>query len=137
MTMHIPATTPWVPNTEQFGTRLAMIRHEMGWNLKEAAVECGLSMNAWARYEDGMSPRNLIQVVGLISARTGVDRTWLTFGESESPRPPRRPEGFLLPDLDSNQEPAANTPAASRRLRLVTDQRMPRPVVVLPRSQCA
>ncbi len=84
----------WIPTTATFAARLALVRHRMGWNLKEAATECGLAMNAWARFEDGIAPRNLIETVDKISARTGVDRFWLTFGE---PNPGERSSQDLQP----------------------------------------
>lgn len=71
---------PWTPDTAQFGTRLAMVRQRMGWNLTEASVKCGLGQNDWARYEDGRSPRKLDEVVAKIADSTGVDRAWLMWG---------------------------------------------------------
>ncbi len=76
------STTAWVPSTADFATRLAMVRQRMGWNLKEAAVECDLGVNDWARWEGGMMPRNFTEAVMHISARTGVDMFWLMTGQA-------------------------------------------------------
>lgn len=75
----------WVPDLESFAARMALVRHAMGWNLKEAAVKCGLAVNAWARYEEGMRPRDLVNVVEKIATATGVHRSWLAFGYVEPP----------------------------------------------------
>lgn len=93
----------WIPTTEAFAARLALVRREMGWNLREASIECGLATNAWARYEEGNAPRNLIDVVEKISDRTGVDRYWLTFGTAATPPTPGGGQHFLF------KEPAQPT----------------------------
>ena len=33
----------WVPDTKKFAARLALTRHAMGWNAKEAALTCGFA----------------------------------------------------------------------------------------------
>lgn len=71
----------WIPDTATFGARLALIRWRMGWNLKEAAVECNLTQNSWGNWEDGVMPRNYIAVVNRIVLRTQVNKIWLMTGE--------------------------------------------------------
>lgn len=80
MTM-ISSNTSWVPSTESYGARLALVRWKMGWNLREAERECGLSQNTWGGYEEGREPRKLIEVSDKIAIRTGVDRMWLLTGQ--------------------------------------------------------
>jgi hypothetical protein len=41
MTTVLPAADKWVPELT-FGARLALVRHRMGWNIKEAAAACDL-----------------------------------------------------------------------------------------------
>jgi hypothetical protein len=42
MTTVLPAADKWVPELT-FGARLALVRHRMGWNIKEDCSRCGLS----------------------------------------------------------------------------------------------
>lgn len=92
----------WVPSDLEFGTRLAMIRQKMQWNLSQAALECGLGQNDWARYEDGVKPRDIVAVADKISGRTGVDYSWLLIGV---PSPPPVTEAGESPLSDSNRRP--------------------------------
>ena len=117
----------WVPTDHAFGTRLAMVRQGMRWNLTEASRECGIGPNDWARYEQNVRPRDYVETVMAIAGRTGVDANWLMLGEPTAKRqtapvwavpnqedesrankkaPAANGEGLKLPDLDSNQEPA-------------------------------
>lgn len=78
----------WVPSDESFAARLAMVRHRMGWNVKEAAHECGFPAQTWRIWEmDGSIPRNQITVAKQIAGVTGCDYLWLLMG----------PEGAELP----------------------------------------
>lgn len=70
----------WIPDTDAFAARLALVRWHMGWNLKEASLACGLSVNAWSGWENGHQPRNFLAAIDAVVKRTGVDRMWLMFG---------------------------------------------------------
>ena len=80
MTTEQPASN-WIPDVATFGARLALVRWRMGWNLKEAAVECNLTQNSWGNWETGSMPRNYIEVVNRIVLRTQVNKLWLMTGE--------------------------------------------------------
>lgn len=70
----------WTPE-DTFGTRLAIVRQRMHWNVSEAARECGLKGATWATWEDlGTLPRNLYEVCHKISERTGCSYNWLLQG---------------------------------------------------------
>lgn len=72
---------PWIQQDSDFGARLALIRYRMGWNIKEAARECGLPAATWRLWEiDGALPRNIITIAMTISTRTGCDYLWLVHG---------------------------------------------------------
>jgi hypothetical protein len=87
--------TNWVPRVGDFATRLVLIRHEMGWNAKEAALACGIKAQSWREWELlGRRPRDYEAVCRRIAARTGVDLVWLSLGIE----PP-------LPRVDSNHQP--------------------------------
>lgn len=107
--MTTQTTHGWVPRDASFGMRLAMIRKQMQWNAKEAAVACGLPQNSWRDWEvNDARPRDIIAVARKIAERTGVDFYWLIDGR---PGPFSGPglhvtESDLLPQLDSNQQPA-------------------------------
>lgn len=73
----------WVPELT-FGARLALVRHRMGWNVKEAAAACGLPAQSWRGWEiAGHLPRRYVEIAKVISTRTGVDYHWLVFGPDE------------------------------------------------------
>lgn len=116
-----PTVVPdsWIPDGGSLGARLALVRHSMNWNLKQAANECRLAMNAWARYEQGIQPRDLLGTVDKIVARTGVDRMWLLTGDAppetrKSPHPDG-PDGGQT--LGANLRPIHYKPMGSRRAR--------------------
>lgn len=76
----------WVPKTDAFGARLALIRWKMGWNMKEAALACGFSQQSWRGWElQGYDPRGLQRVAEQIAARTGVDDYWIMTGRERMP----------------------------------------------------
>lgn len=124
----------WVPTTETFGMRLAMVRHTKGWNAKEAALACGLPAASWREWElRNRAPRDVVQVCQRIADITGVDWQWLLAGKAS-------PEASLLSDL--NRRPLAynltmetcENSTSSSRLRAVRDERIARnaaPVYVL------
>ena len=41
----------WIPSTSDFAARLVLVRHQMGWNLKEAALACGVKAQSWREWE--------------------------------------------------------------------------------------
>lgn len=70
----------WVPELT-FAARLALVRHRMGWNIKEAAIACGVRPQSWRGWElERRLPHDLIGVVDAIAARTNVDPDWLLRG---------------------------------------------------------
>lgn len=71
----------WTVDTSTFGARLALVRHRMNWNVKEAARECGVPAASWRSWEEGAQPRRLFEIVELISRRTGADYMWLLVGD--------------------------------------------------------
>lgn len=96
---------PWVPTVDTFGSRLALVRHRLGWNVKEAARECGVPAASWRSWEmDGGEPRNRVTIGKAIATRTGCDYLWLVHG----------PDRGELPRLDSNQKPTGIYPETGR-----------------------
>ena len=47
-TFVVSVEAPWVPDMSRFSVRLMLIRHELGWNAKEAALACGLPAQSCA-----------------------------------------------------------------------------------------
>lgn len=73
--------TNWIPSDESFAARLALVRWRMGWNIKEAALACGVPAASWRLWElENAQPRRLVEVAGRISERTGCDYGWLLAG---------------------------------------------------------
>ena len=86
----------WVPATDSFAVRLVLVRHEMGWNAKEAALACGISPQSWREWElSGRRPRDYEGVCKQIAARTQCDLIWLMTGLPN----------LRLPREDSNLQP--------------------------------
>ncbi|QYC54958.1 Cro protein [Arthrobacter phage Popper] len=84
----------WIPSTDTFGARLALVRWRMGWNQKEAALACGISQPTWRGWElEGRGPRDLADVAARIAARTGVDEYWIMTGKTHGGVHPSGPEG--------------------------------------------
>jgi len=73
------ATNNRVP-TDRFGVRLAMIRAERQWNIKEAGIACGVNEISWARWEHGGSPTNYEAVCRRIADIAGYSLAWLKAG---------------------------------------------------------
>ncbi len=72
----------WVPDVASFGTRLVLVRHQMGWNAKEAALACGISAQSWREWElFSRKPRDYEGVCRQIAARTQCDLIWLMTGD--------------------------------------------------------
>lgn len=104
-------TAGWVPSAETFPARLALVRQRMGWNVKEAALACGLGVSTWRGWEiDGSRPQNYVEVCRSIASATGCNYRWLMDGDDDGPR-----GGEQLPHLDSNQE---HSGLRSRRLSM-------------------
>lgn len=98
----------FVPRTNTFGARLALIRWQMGWNMKEAALACGFSQQSWRGWElQGHDPRGFADVAERIAERTGVDEYWILTGKE--PATPTDPDdgGISTPKLKpvSEREP--------------------------------
>jgi len=75
------ARAPWVPTVDSFAARLALIRHQMGWNVKEAARACGLPGASWRLWEmDGAVPRDQVAIARRIATASGCDYLWLLLG---------------------------------------------------------
>lgn len=83
--METTLTKNRIPTDATFAARLALVRNDMQWNLKEAAVECGFQMNAWGNWEAGGMPRGYQEVCEKISKRTGIDVVWLMMGSQRQP----------------------------------------------------
>jgi hypothetical protein len=67
----------WVP-TLDFAARLAAVRHELNWNIAQAANNCDIAVTTWRGWElERRSPRNRVTVIRKIHLRTGVDPVWL------------------------------------------------------------
>jgi transcriptional regulator with XRE-family HTH domain len=82
------AKSGWVPEPATFGTRLLLVRREMGWhNADAAAREYGLPKESYRYWEKDLSvPRHMIESCLRISARTGVDFGWLFGGPTMAGR---------------------------------------------------
>lgn len=85
------ATDSWVPDDLTFGARLALIRQRMGWNVKEAALACGLPAQSWRGWEiGGREPHRRTTIAMTIAAKTGCDFLWLVHGPDRGgAQPPR------------------------------------------------
>jgi transcriptional regulator with XRE-family HTH domain len=69
----------WIPS-DNFGTRLRVVRHEKRLSTRDVAEICGVNHNSVAHWERGSSPKNMAEIVLKICEATGVDRDWLMFG---------------------------------------------------------
>ena len=86
----------WIPSTDDFAARLVLIRHEMGWNLKEAALACGIRAQSWREWElEHRKPRDYERVCHQIAEHSGCNRVWLMTGYVPPNRPARNiPTGW-------------------------------------------
>lgn len=107
----------WTVDDTDFGARLALVRQRMGWNIKEAARECGVPAASWASWEVGAMPRRYTDICTKIATRTGADYIWLVAGPS---RLAGRPSGEVTQTIVSANLPH---PAAVPR------PNVPRPTV--------
>src|SRR2546421_6139646 len=82
---------------DTFANRLILARAYAGHlSQREAADLCGLGRGAWTNWERGARCRDLLDVVGKVSEKLGVDHDWLLFGgplASGRARPIRRTAG--------------------------------------------
>lgn len=78
--MHEVPGPAWIPDGGQFSSRLALLRHAMGWNAKEAALACTIAPQSWREWEDGRMPRDYAGSCRKIAERTGCDEVWLMTG---------------------------------------------------------
>lgn len=138
--MTAPETTAtgesWIPSDKDFGSRLAAVRHRMGWNVKEAARECGLPAASWRMWEvDGALPRNIVTISMTIAQRTNCDYLWLVHGPDRgalrrnyygstrvlltaerSPKTPEHPSSFGQPHTRAVRQtrPVVGAPLSQR-----------------------
>jgi len=78
----------WTAGDDSFGARLALIRQRMGWNITEAARECGVGKaENWRLWEQGSrTPSRLVTIAMAIATRTGCDYLWLVHGPNRGSR---------------------------------------------------
>jgi transcriptional regulator with XRE-family HTH domain len=89
----------WVPELT-FAARLALVRNRMGWNIKQAALACGIRPQSWRGWElENRLPHDQLKIGRQIAAVTGVDLSWL---------------------LDLDQKIERRAPAVSAEPRVVT-----------------
>lgn len=85
MTTHVAS---FIPTTDTFGARLALVRQYMGWNQKEAALACGFPQATWREWElSGREPHRMDAAADKISAATKIDHYWLMSGRTSGPSP--------------------------------------------------
>jgi transcriptional regulator with XRE-family HTH domain len=108
--MTLATNEPWVP-TQTFGTRLLLVRRELGVTVKEAATKCGIHYATWSTWENGSKPSDMVRVVDDISTGLGVDRQWLMWGQPGSA--PQGPGGGGAPSADTPNSPDSQGPPTS------------------------
>jgi transcriptional regulator with XRE-family HTH domain len=69
----------WTPRNT-FAERLSLVRNHHGWNVKVAALACGVSPATWRTWERGASPHGMEEACKRISELAGVDYVWLMTG---------------------------------------------------------
>ncbi len=74
----------WIP-ADTLGTRLVLVRRQLGLTQRAAADKCGLTFGEWQSIEDGRAARGLDVKIARISLALGVDRAWLAWGGPLSP----------------------------------------------------
>lgn len=82
---------------DTFAARLVLSRHHAGrLSQREAAERCGLNYASWSNWEDGMKPRDKVEVAQAIADGLGMNFDWLLFGGDLLPargRPVKRTSG--------------------------------------------
>lgn len=77
----------WIPRHDDFSARLVLIRHEMKWNIKEAALACGIKAQSWREWElEHRTPRDYERICRQIAKQSGCNVVWLMSGY-EPPTP--------------------------------------------------
>ena len=66
--------------TDTWGTRLAIVRQKMGWNITEAGRETGITATSWQNWENGKGCRQVHKMAAKIARSTGISFTWLVAG---------------------------------------------------------
>lgn len=94
---------PWTAKDDSFGSRLALIRQHMSWNVKEAALACGIPPQSWRTWETGVMPHGgrYFELCAQIAGTVHCDYGWLV---------DRRPSG-------SDQPTAAKVRVQLRRIQ--------------------
>lgn len=123
--MTVQQTHAWVPSNT-FGTRLLLVRRELGITVKDAAAKCGLHYATWSTWENGRKPADMAAVVEAISDGLGVDRAWLMWGKTNETPQPDGPEGldgsYAMQDL--NLQPADLSLVRAARAAVITFPRI-------------
>lgn len=78
------ASEAWRPE-DTFGTRLRLVRYQLGLSVEELSARCGVRTPTWSSWERGTAPRGMNRIVERIAVETGVDRDWLMWGGSLPP----------------------------------------------------
>lgn len=71
--------------------RLVLLRLEMGWSQREAAIATGVTYGEWQSMEAGRAARDIPRKVALIAEATGFSRDWLMWGGPLVPTDPTDP----------------------------------------------
>jgi transcriptional regulator with XRE-family HTH domain len=80
----VQSETGWVPSTESFGARLALVRNHLGLNVAKAAELAGEDDSNWQNWERGVKPRDMVEKARKISEALGCNFLWLLTGSSEA-----------------------------------------------------
>ncbi|BBY84197.1 helix-turn-helix transcriptional regulator [Mycolicibacterium pulveris] len=122
----------WVPDTEDFSVRLALIRHGKRWNMKEAALACGVKPQSWREWElHGRRPQDYEAICKQIAQVAQCNLVWLMTGHRLlPPDPPAAPANpFSGPQAGGAQvhhfrprtSPIVSAPRSDRELTTVQD----------------
>lgn len=65
---------------DDLGVRFAIVRAIKGWNVKEAAEQCGLAPSTWRNREAGRPGQTLVDDCRRVSERADVSFEWLMVG---------------------------------------------------------
>jgi transcriptional regulator with XRE-family HTH domain len=79
----VQSETGWVPSTESFGARLALVRNHLGLNVAKAAELAGEDDSNWQNWERGVKPRDMVDKARKISEALGCNFLWLLTGSTE------------------------------------------------------
>lgn len=77
--MTAQTTEAWIPS-DNFGSRLFLVRRQKRMTVEQIAKLCGIAQPTWTTWENGARPRDMVATIGKIVAATGVDRDWLMWG---------------------------------------------------------